>query len=120
MTSILKMFIKKNALLIFLILLIIGSSLISDTFFTTSNIFNIIKQISIIGILACGLTFCIIVGNIDLSFGAVTSMCAIIAIILQPINWIFAIFVSLIAGMIVGGLNGVIIGKFKANPIINN
>ena len=46
----------------------------NPNFMTTSNILNILRQISVYGILAAGMTFVIITGGIDLSVGSVAGM----------------------------------------------
>jgi len=47
----------------------------SENFFSVSNILNVLRQVSIIGILAVGMTFVILTGGIDLSVGAVMALC---------------------------------------------
>jgi ribose/xylose/arabinose/galactoside ABC-type transport system permease subunit len=109
---------KNNSLLLFLIALIIAGYFLSDVFFTFDNIINLLRQMAIVGILSCGITFCIIAGNIDLSYGSVVSMAAVSSILLQPINWIFAVAITLIAGLLVGVVNGLIVGRTRSNSLI--
>ncbi|TMV64390.1 ribose ABC transporter permease, partial [Thioclava sp. BHET1] len=54
-----------------LIVVSILMGIASDNFFSVSNIFNVLRQVSIVGILAVGMTFVILTGGIDLSVGAV-------------------------------------------------
>lgn len=51
----------------------------SDNFFSVSNILNVLRQVSIVGILAVGMTFVILTGGIDLSVGAVMALAGTIA-----------------------------------------
>jgi len=46
----------------------------SDSFFSVSNIFNVLRQVSVVAILAVGMTFVILTGGIDLSVGAVMAL----------------------------------------------
>ena len=54
-------------------------AVISPPFFTVSNIINILRQISVIGILAVGTTMVIITAGIDLSIGSIVALSAVIA-----------------------------------------
>jgi len=58
------------------IFLVIISSMASDRFLTQQNIFNVMRQISINGILAVGMTFVILTAGIDLSVGALLALVA--------------------------------------------
>ncbi|WP_245418499.1 ABC transporter permease [Cohaesibacter intestini] len=57
-----------------LIVVSIMMGIASENFFSISNIFNVLRQVSIIGILAVGMTFVILTGGIDLSVGAVMAL----------------------------------------------
>ncbi len=48
--------------------------LASDNFFSLNNIMNVLRQVSVVGILAVGMTFVILTGGIDLSVGAVMAL----------------------------------------------
>lgn len=60
--------------LIGFLVLCIFFSFAADSFLTTDNISNIIRQVSINGILAVGMTFVILTGGIDLSVGSVMAL----------------------------------------------
>jgi ribose transport system permease protein len=64
---------RNIAPVITLVLLVIFFSFASSTFFTLDNAFNIIRQLSITGIIAVGLTFVILTAEIDLSVAAVAN-----------------------------------------------
>ena len=49
-----------------------------STFGTYQNIINVLQQNSVIGIIACGMTFAIILGGFDLSVGAVTALSSVV------------------------------------------
>ncbi len=65
-------------LLIFAALIIVAAVL-SDAFLTGSNLLNVLRQISITGILAVGMTFVIITAGIDLSVGSVAALAGVLA-----------------------------------------
>ena len=60
-------FMKDNATLIALIILVIGLSFADDAFFTARNLSNLSRQVTIIGIIAVGMTMVILIAGIDLS-----------------------------------------------------
>lgn len=104
-----------------LVVLIIISSLLSDAFLTINNIFNIIKQITILGFMSLGMTVVILAGGIDLSVGAILAMSAVgtAQLILQSnLSPFLIITVMLLAGGFVGFCNGFIIAKGNAEPFL--
>jgi ribose transport system permease protein len=64
--------------LIGLLLLCLFLTFATDTFFTLRNWLNILDQISVLGILAIGMTFVILIGGIDLSVGSVLALCIMV------------------------------------------
>lgn len=66
--------IKKSGLVLILVALMILATILSPKFLTYKNLFNILRQISILGVLAVGMTFVIISNGIDLSVGNVLSL----------------------------------------------
>ena len=58
--------------------------LASDNFFSISNIMNVLRQVSVVGILAVGMTFVILTGGIDLSVGAVMALVGTLASQARP------------------------------------
>ncbi|MCC8179351.1 MAG: ABC transporter permease [Planctomycetes bacterium] len=70
---------KKYGIIIVLILMIIGISIARPIFLSPSNIFNVLTQSSIFGIMALGITLVIISKGIDLSLGSVLALAGVIA-----------------------------------------
>ena len=68
-----KKLLQNSRLLIILVLLIIVSSLISEHFLSVSNFLNVIRQISMVSVIAVGSTLIIIAGGIDLSVGSIAA-----------------------------------------------
>lgn len=60
--------------LIGLILLCLFLTVSTDAFFTLRNFLNILDQITVVGIIAVGMTFVILIGGIDLSVGSVLAL----------------------------------------------
>jgi ribose/xylose/arabinose/galactoside ABC-type transport system permease subunit len=93
----------------------------SPNFLTTSNLLNILRQVSIVGIVATGVVVVLISGNFDLSVGAILTLAAVVSVQMQPIDpprTMLSILIPLVLGAVVGSINGAIIGLLRANSII--
>lgn len=66
----LKSFFERYAIYLVLIIEIVLFSILSPYFLSVDNLINILRQVSIVGIMAVGMTFVILTGGIDLSIGA--------------------------------------------------
>jgi ribose transport system permease protein len=104
-----------------LLILIILSSIISPDFTRPTNIQNVVQRISIMGIMAIGMTFVILSGGIDLSVGSVLAASACLtagAIKYYHLPIAFAILIGLLGGAFFGFLNGIFITKGKMQPFV--
>ncbi|TSB48518.1 ABC transporter permease [Alkalicoccobacillus porphyridii] len=113
-------FIKQyNLFLIFIVFLIIGSTL-SDKFLSVQNILNILQQSSFVGLAALGMTFVILTRGIDLSVGSVLALSGMIAAYLMTsgVHPAAAIPITLLAGTALGFINGFISTKYKVPAFI--
>jgi ribose/xylose/arabinose/galactoside ABC-type transport system permease subunit len=109
------------SLIAILVILFVFFSVSTNSFFSVYNLTNILKQASIIGIIAVASTLVIISGGIDLSVGAVTGIGSlVVALMMQRLGspiWL-TIVAAIIAGAICGLYNGIIIHEFKIAPFI--
>jgi ribose transport system permease protein len=107
-------------LLAALVLLFVGLSVFSPYFFASTNLLNIGRAISIVGIASVGETIVIISGGFDLSIGSVMAASGMLSAYLIGLGVpLFAAFAaSLVLGMLVGLVNGAIIGYARINPLI--
>jgi len=104
---------KGNSTFIGLVAVCVFLSFASDRFFTPYNFINILRQVSIKGIMAVGMTFVIISGGIDLSVGSVFAFCGVLGVSLVSGGtsiWL-SIIITLIVGIVIGILNGLLVGK---------
>jgi Ribose/xylose/arabinose/galactoside ABC-type transport systems, permease components len=112
---------REIGILLVLIALAAVFSFLSPNFFELNNLFNIIKQIASLAIVAVGFTFVLITGGIDLSVGyqisLVNVVCALLMVKMgmQPV---FAILIVLAMGTLIGFINGFIIQKTGVAPLI--
>ena len=101
------------------VVLILVSSLISETFFTSRNLINISRQIVTNGLISLGMLIVILTGGVDLSVGSIVAICGIMATGLQKqMPTPVAILVALVVGTTVGMGNGFFIARFKLQPFI--
>ena len=97
-----------------LIILCIILTIISDKFLTYSNIMSVLKQTTFTALLAAGMLLCLITAGIDLSVGANATFCACIVGMLVKrgvTNSVLLIVVALIAGTIIGLINGTLLTR---------
>ncbi|RUV88423.1 ABC transporter permease, partial [Mesorhizobium sp. M1A.F.Ca.IN.022.07.1.1] len=92
----------------------------TPSFATTLNITNLLRQGSLIAILAVGQTFVIITGGIDLSVGAVVGFTTVIVALLINAGWPIwaAVLITLLAGIAIGLFHGFGIVKMGLPPFI--
>ncbi|ALF08878.1 ribose ABC transporter permease [Parageobacillus thermoglucosidasius] len=112
--------VKKLGPLIGFFLLCIVLSILSDSFLTVNNWMNVLRQVSINALIAFGMTFVILTGGIDLSVGSVLALSSAITagIMASGTNGFTAIIIGLLAGFLMGALNGVVITKGRIAPFI--
>ena len=99
----------------------IAMGLVNPRFVQLSNIMVILRQASIIGVIAVGMTFVIITGGIDLSSGHVVATAGAVLIYLQgnpEIPLIVAILACLGTATVLGFINGFIITQFRIPAFI--
>ena len=115
-----KELLSKLGPLLALIVLIIFVSILSPSFLSLTNLMNLMRQVSTNALIAFGMTFVIITGGIDLSVGSTLALSSAImgGMIVNGIDPLIAMTVSLIAGFVLGAVNGLLITKGKLVPFI--
>lgn len=119
-------FLSRYGTIVSLVLLIVVFSLgRPEVFPSVRNMLNILNQVSILGIIAIGLTVCMVVGLFDLSIGAMATFGGYFAArFLAELDlnsaWVViaVIAVVLLLAMLVGMLNGLLISRLGISPII--
>lgn len=111
---------QKISTLIILAAMILVCSVLSPTFLTSTNLMNILKQVSIVTILSFAQGMIIISGEIDLSLGTVAGMAGTYACILYvATEQLFLAFMfGVLLGAIVGIVNGLFVAYFKLPSFI--
>lgn len=113
-------YIQDFGALIALVLLVIGISIISSDFRTGNNFLSLLRQSSINGLIAFGMTCVILTGAIDLSVGSVlaltTALCG--GMIAAGLPAGLAMMLALVLGVIFGGVSGILVAKGRLQPFI--
>jgi ribose transport system permease protein len=89
-----------------------------EAFATPENLLNVLRQNSMLGFVALGMTMVILTGGIDLSVGSVLAVGGITAAALSPQGTFVAVAGGLGAGVLLGILNGVLITRARIQPFI--
>ena len=107
---------RKYGIFLILVVLFIASAIINPNFLKVSNLLNILKQISVVTIIACGETMLIVSGMIDLSAGLVCTMSMCFVASTGSVS--LAALVGVALGMLAGWINGFLITRYKLQPFI--
>ncbi|WP_335871125.1 ribose ABC transporter permease [Bacillus sp. 2205SS5-2] len=103
-----------------LIVITIILSIMSPNFFTVDNLFNVLRQVSVNALIAFGMTFIILTGGIDLSVGSILALASATTagLLASGMDPVLAVLIGLLAGAVMGLVNGLIITKGKVAPFI--
>ncbi|MCJ1779936.1 ABC transporter permease [Mammaliicoccus sciuri] len=103
-----------------LILLIVVISIMNSAFLDLSNLLNLLRQVSINGLIAFGMTFVILTGGIDLSVGSILALSSAFTAILitSGLDPIVALIVGVLGGFLLGVFNGVLVTLGSMAPFI--
>lgn len=126
--------IAKLAPLIFLVVLVIFFTLQNERFLSTRNVFNILTEVSIFGMLAIGMTFVILTAGIDLSVGSTLAAAGIIGAFVvtggqagsfsqaaaeaPQVWWLWAFLAAVLMGTAAGAVQGVTTTAFNVPPFV--
>ncbi len=117
-----------------LVILMIVFALLEPAFLTPLNLFNVMRQISIEGLIAIGMTFVILTAGIDLSVGSLLACAGLVAAMIakgstassfslsgeavQGYGWFAAMMAAMLVGLGGGALQGLAITKLKVPPFV--
>jgi inositol transport system permease protein len=124
-------FLRKYAIVFIFFAMLLILSQLTDAFWQVRNLLNVVRQVSVVGLIAFGVTTVIITGGIDLSSGSVLALSAVIAASLaQQPDWhdprwpglnvplLLPILAALAVGTLCGSISGTIIATFRIPPFI--
>jgi len=111
---------QRFGLVLSFILLCVALSLLSDRFLTLNNAVNVLRQSTINGIVAVGMTLVILTAGIDLSVGAVLALCTVVAadLLQKGVPVPLVVMAGLSLGTALGVVSGLIITKARVPPFV--
>jgi D-xylose transport system permease protein len=104
-----------------LIIIMLLFQITNENFLTPLNLTNLMAQISAIGILSVGVILVLLIGEIDLSVGAVSGACAAIMAVLATVYRIpsvLSILIAIFVGLLIGALQGFFVAKIRVPSFI--
>ena len=102
-------FIGRSGLLLALILLFVILAAVAPNFLSARNMFNVLRQVSFVGIIACGMTVALIGAEVDLSVGSVVALTSsLLGVLAIKLGWplVPAIIVCLVEATLLGTFAG--------------
>lgn len=96
-------------------------SMLSPSFFTTSNLMSVASNNVVLGIMAIGMTLVIIIGGIDVSVGALLACVSFLVgkvLFFDGVNMFIILMVGILIGGLLGLINGALIGKTGIPAIV--
>ena len=106
-----------------LVLVALGAvlSLTTPAFLTQSNLINVVRQISLNGILAVGVTYVLLTGGVDLSLGSMVALTGVVAATCahpQQYPVVVPVLAGILTGLACGVVNGLVITRARVAPFI--
>ncbi|SED71283.1 ABC transporter permease [Rhodobacter sp. 24-YEA-8] len=101
---------RETGVALALLVMCIALTLLNDRFLTTNNLLNIGRQVSLLGIMAVGMTFVLASGEVDLSVGSIYAFCGLVTgmVIVAGYGLFAALVLGILAGIVIGIINGLL------------
>jgi len=116
------------ALILLLVILVLFFGFTTKNFFAFGTYRAIISNIPVIAIMSVGMTFVLLIGGLDISVGSILGFTAVNVVLFHdvfekagiPLAWIpwLVVLFSLVVGVVLGTINGLIITRVGINPVI--
>lgn len=111
---------NKNLLLsiaILVFVLLVGAIFV-PSIYSSMNLINVMRMVSIMGFIAIGETLILLIGEIDISVGSIMSLSLVLGGFFLPLGTVPALFITLTVGGLLGMINGFAIVKGNINSLI--
>jgi galactofuranose transport system permease protein len=110
--------IRRRGALVGLVLILVLGALRYEAFLTPENLLNVVRQNSMVGLVALGMTFVILTGGIDLSVGSLAALAGVAAASVSTHGVLAALAVGLLCSTVLGLANGLLISKARIPPFL--
>lgn len=114
-------FARKYGILMVLVVMWLLLMIVSPTFRTAKNAVNILRQVSVNGIIAIGMTFVIMTGGIDLTVGSLVAVAGVVSgsiLVANPSNVIIAVAAGIVICALFGAMNGFFVAYMGVPPFV--
>ncbi|MCC5660142.1 ABC transporter permease [Nostoc sp. XA010] len=111
-------FLTSQGVLLMLLSLAVFASFRYETFLTPLNLMNIMRQNSMLAIVALGMTVVILSGGIDLSVGSLVALGGVIAALLAGQGSFIAIVGGIASTTLLGVVNGLLVSRARLQPFV--
>lgn len=119
MERLMRIEIGRFAVVAILILALVIAALFLPRLLSSNNVLQVLRQASIPGVIAIGVTFVVISGRLDLSVGSMLSLCSVVLITVhESVSPVAGILAALAVGLAAGGVNGILVGYLGLNSLI--
>ena len=113
-----KLILRESTMFV-LICMVLLASVYTDSFLTLENVTNVLRQSVPLGVVSLGLLYVILTGGIDLSVGSIMALVSVVlALAIPSMGLGGALTVSVISGVVVGTLAGILVAYFGIAPFI--
>lgn len=111
---------RRYGLVLSFLLLCLALTLLSDRFLTGPNLMNVLRQASINGIIAVGMTYVILTAGIDLSVGSIVALSTVIAasLLQSGLPAPVGVLAGLALGTLLGLVNGLVVSRARIPPFV--
>ncbi|MBP7003508.1 ABC transporter permease [Amaricoccus sp.] len=109
-----------GGILLALIVLAVAFSVMNPRFLSVNNFMNILQQVAVVAVAAFGMTYVILLGEIDLSVGSIIALAGMVAAqaFAFGLGFFPTVLLTLAAGALLGGVNGVLSAKLMIPSFI--
>lgn len=114
-------FLQDNVILLVLVALFAYFSVASDKFLTTNNVFLVLRQVSVLGVVSLGAAIITLSGGLNISLGAQMTLCGLVCahiMVNMELSMAIAIPVTLVLSLVIGYIIGAVIIKTQINPFV--
>ena len=110
-----------SGVILALVLIFVGSCLLSENFANSYNLSIIARSLAFVGLITLGQSMLLVLGELDLSLGMISGLAAVVGGILM-VQWgippVFAILLSLLVGALCGAINGLLVTVLRLHSLV--
>jgi ribose transport system permease protein len=109
----------RHPVYLLLIALLLAAAWVTPAILSLGNILQVLRQFSVLGLMAIGVTFVILVGRLDVSVGSLLSLLVVVIVALHDIAGpIVAMLAGLAIAVVVGAINGYLVAYLRLNSLV--